>query len=121
MKKKMKKYKITQKNLAFYKLYKAHKENPEQYIPTWAFGGEIRVEELNRWELMTYKAPTRLTDLFKENPGLFQRRMVRGKSGSHYYEYRISLERSVDKMLDKQLVEFYQKIRKPVLPIKSIE
>jgi len=111
----MKKIKITQKQLAFYKLYKQFKEDSEKYIPIWEFGGEIKVEELNRWELLTYKAPTRLTDLYQQNPGLFQRRMVTGKSGAKYYEYKIAPDPTVGKIRDIHIVEFYNKIRKPNL------
>lgn len=34
-----------------------------------------------------YKAPTRLTEIHQD--GLTDRRLVKGKSGARYYEYRI--------------------------------
>jgi hypothetical protein len=111
----MKKDKITQKQLAFYKLYTSYKEDPEKYHPTWEFGGEIFIKELNKWELMSYKAPTRLTDIFQENPKLLDRRMVKGKSGSKYYEYKIAPNPSLEKIRDVSLEQFYLRIKKPKL------
>jgi len=103
---------ITQKQLAFYKLYKFYKEDPERFADAWEFGGEIYVEEFNSWELMSYKCPTRLTDIYQENPMLLERRLKTGKSGSRYYQYRIAPNPSATKIHDKSLFEFYKQIKK---------
>jgi len=91
----------TQKRLAFYLLYKSYKKKPTEYLPTWLFGGEIYIEELGKWHLMTYKCPTRLTDIYQENPYLLERRRVKGKSGAHYFEYRIAPNPSEGKIKDE--------------------
>jgi len=99
--------KITQKMLVFYKLYLCYKEDPSRYVDTWEFLGEINVVELGRWGLMSYKAPTRLTDIFQENPWLLERRWHTGKSGTQYFQYRFNDPR-VEKINDPSLRVFYK-------------
>lgn len=103
--------KITQKQLAFYVLYKAMKETPREYVPTWRCVGEIYVEELGKWEMMSYKCPTRLTDIYQENPGLLERIGITGKSGAHYYGYRIRQDVSPADVKDTKLAHFRSIIR----------
>lgn len=98
--------KITQKQMAFYRLYQNFVESPLKFIETWRFVGEIEIKEARTWGLMSYKCPTRLTDIFLENPNLLERVMVKGKSGSNYYAYRIKdiggvVEESIFTFLDK--------------------
>lgn len=95
--------------MAFYKLYKAWQVSPGEYIPTWEFVGEMHIPELNRWVLMSYKCPTRLTDIFQENPGLLERELFEGKSGSKYYRYRIVENATLHLILDPALIEFRSK------------
>lgn len=104
--------KVTQKQMAFYKLYEERKKNPDRYIPTWEFGGEMEIKELGVWVLMSYKCPTRLTDIYQENPGLFERTLIKGKSGAEYYAYRFTKDASLDLIRDPKLVEFYKLIKK---------
>lgn len=104
--------KITQKQLAFYVLYKAMKETPYEYVPAWKCVGEIYVEELGKWEMMSYKCPTRLTDIYQENPDLLERTVIVGKSGAHYYGYRIRQSVSPYDIKDKKLSMFRSMIRR---------
>jgi len=104
--------KITQKQLAFYKLYQARKEDRGRYVPTWEFGGEIFVAELNLWGLMSYKCPTRLTDIFQENIGLLERVQIKGKSGSKYFAYRFAANVSRELIKDEKLMKLYNAINK---------
>lgn len=103
---------LTQKEIAFYVLYQSHKLYPEEYVPTWKFVGEIYIHDLQEWVMASYKCPTRLTDIYQDNPRLFERKLVVGKSGAKYYEYRFSPEASIDLILDKSLRALYMKIRK---------
>lgn len=106
--------KITQKQMAFYKLYTARAEDPQRYVSTWEFLGEMFVKELNEWVLMSYKCPTRLTDLFQENPTLLERKLIRGKSGAEYFGYRFKEGVGAADIRDSKILEFYQKIKKSV-------
>ena len=72
--------KPTQKMLA----YKLLKQNRDKWLPAWFFVGEKWID--GRWYLLSYKVPTRLSELWQE--GLVERRKRTGKSGSRYYEYR---------------------------------
>lgn len=108
----MKADKITQKKAVFYILWKAYKENPEQYTPAWKFVGELAVPELNKAFFMSYKCPTNGLDIYFDNPGLIERRYFTGKSGAKYYEYRIAPNPSVEKIKDESIIEFYKLIKK---------
>ena len=103
--------KISQKLLAFYRLYKLSKEKPEEYLKTWECLGEIHVEEFNHWGFMSYKCPTRLTDLYQENPDLFERVEVKGRSGTKYFAYRIAIGADKSMIKDPTLKEFYLALR----------
>ena len=102
--------KISQKQLAFYKLYKSYKSDPNEYVNIWDFVGEIYIEEINEWHLMSYKCPTRLTDLYQENLMIIDRRKTTGKSGAEYYQYRL-YQPSRDKIETASVRVFYDKIR----------
>ena len=104
--------KITQKQLAFYILYKAWKDTPGEYVPAWRCVGEIYIPELNRWEMMSYKCPTRLSDILRENPNLLERDVIRGKSGALYFGYRIRQEVSLADIKDTKLAEFRSAVRR---------
>lgn len=104
--------KVTQKQAAFYTLYIGRKEDSSKYIPTWQFVGEIYIPELKTWVLRSYKCPTRLTDIYQENPGLLERRLTTGKSGSKYYEYRFALGVTPSQIQESSLQDFYRLIKK---------
>lgn len=104
--------KFTQKELVFYKLYSAYKEDPKRWVAAWEFVGEVFVKELGKWAFMSYKAPANGVAVFFENPGLILRRKTVGKSGSRYYEYRICDNPSPEKIADKKLYDFYKKIKR---------
>lgn len=103
----------TQRELAFYKLYVEFKLDPERYVQTWEFGGEIQIKPMNKWALMTYKCPARLSEIYLQNPGLLDRKKFTGKSGSTYFGYRIAPSPSATKIKDEKLLAFYGKIKKP--------
>lgn len=107
-----KKNKITQKKAVFYILWKAYKENPEQYIPAWKFVGELFIEELKEAFFMSYKCPTNGLDIYFDNPGLLDRRYFTGKSGAKYYEYRIAPLPSKEKIKDSSILEFYEELKR---------
>lgn len=98
--------KVTQKMLAFYLLYREYKENRGAFIPTWRFVGELDIKELNMWGMASYKCPTRLTDIFQENPNLLDRELVTGKSGAKYYQYRIREGVTPEDLRDPSLIAF---------------
>lgn len=107
----MKKLKITQEFQVFYKLYTSFKEDPERWVSTWEFVGEMFIKELNEWVLMSYKTPTNGLNIYFKNPGLIERRMFKGKSGSNYYQYRFSQNVTSDLIIQKELLDFYNLIR----------
>lgn len=102
---------MTQKKAVFYILYKAHKENPEQFVPTWKFVGELHVPEINEWFMMSYKCPTNGLEIYFDNPKLLERRYVHGKTGAKYYEYRFSPEATPNDIIEKELIEFLKMIK----------
>lgn len=103
--------KVTQKQMAFYKLYSARAEDPERYVSTWEFLGEMLIKEINEWVLMSYKCPTRLTDLFQENPTLLERKLIKGKSVAKYFVYRFRAGMTGADIKDSRILEFYRKIK----------
>ena len=96
--------------MAFYLLWKSRQENKEAYLPTWKFVGEMEIPELHVHVMMSYKCPTRLTDIYQENPGLFERVQVKGESGAEYYTYRFAPEVSKGMIADKKLRDFFDKV-----------
>ncbi len=103
--------KINQKEMVFYKLYKAFKEDPERWVSAWEFVGEMFIEELNTWVFMSYKTPANGVKIYFDNPGLIERQKVMGKSGSEYYAYRFTPKPVLSLIVDPKLREFYQKIK----------
>lgn len=103
--------KVTQKQMAFYKLFSARKEDAQRYVPTWEFIGEMFIVELNEWVLMSYKCPTRLTDLFQENPQLLERKLIKGKSGAEYYGYRFREGGNKHDIRDVSIQAFYARLK----------
>ncbi|MFZ2152256.1 MAG: hypothetical protein WAV09_04070 [Minisyncoccia bacterium] len=103
----MKGNKITQKKAVFYILWKAYREDKEQYVPAWKFVGELYIKELDQYFFMSYKCPANGIEIYFDNPGLIERRMTTGKSGAKYYEYRIAANPSIEKIKEKSIAEFY--------------
>lgn len=103
---------FTQKELFFYKLYVAFKEDPTRWVPAWEFVGEILVKETGKWALMSYKTPANGAGIFFDNPGLIERQRVTGRSGAKYFAYRIAPFPSESKMKDDKLLAFYRKIKR---------
>jgi len=102
---------ITQKQMAFYKLLEERKKDQRRYVATWEFVGEMYISQLNTWVMMSYKCPTRLTDLFQENPKLLERTEIQGKSGATYFAYRIREGGSRSDIEDPTLLNFLLKIK----------
>lgn len=107
----MKKEKLTQEMLFFYKLYTSYKENSERWVAAWEFVGEIYVKELNEWHLMSYKVPANGANVFFRNPLLVERQRVQGKSGAKYYAYRIRKNPSPNRIVDPALFDFYKRLQ----------
>lgn len=108
--------KISQKQMVFYKLLTEAKKDRSRFVPAWEFGGEMYISELDTWVLMSYKCPTRLTDIYQENPGLLEREIIEGKSGASYYGYRLNSETDSFNyfeqfITDPRLSSFYQKVK----------
>jgi hypothetical protein len=116
--------KLTQKQMVFAYLYDEFKVDPTRYIPTWEFVGEKYLRGLQEYVMMSYKAPTRLTDIYLENPKLLVRKEITGASGAKYYAYRINATVSTSDIADSKLKAVRAKILrikrqsnyKPVMP-----
>jgi hypothetical protein len=66
------------------------KENEETYKPVYWFIGERYSKTLGKYVFLSHRGPARLTELYQDR--IAERRMVKGKSGARYYEYRIRQE-----------------------------
>lgn len=99
--------KITQSQVVFYILYNNLLKH-NNFLPTWEFIGEKIIYELEKNVFCSYKAPTRLTDIYQQNPGLLERKIIVGSSGAKYYGYRIS---DLGKIKNKNLDKFYNLIK----------
>lgn len=99
---------ITQKRAVFYILYKSFKANPEEWVDTWKFVGELFIPELNKHFFMSYKCPTNGLVIYFDNPELIERKWKTGPSGASYYTYRIAPNPSASKIKDENLLEFYK-------------
>lgn len=100
----------TQKQLAFYTLYKNFKQNPSRFVSIWEFVGLIHIDPLNCSFLRSFKCPTRVSDIFEENPRLLQRQIVI-RDGTRYYEYRIVPTVEPEFVEEESLKEFYKLIK----------
>lgn len=106
----MKKVKVTQQQAIFYQLYLARKENPEQYIPIWKLIGEVYVQAYGVWGFVSYEVSARMSELFRYNSTLFERKQIVGKSGAKYFAYRIRLGVTPADIKQLDLKEFYSKV-----------
>ena len=107
----MKKIKVTQVQTMFYKLYEARKLDKEKYTPIFELIGEAYVKPIGVWGFVSYEVSARMSEMFKKNPNLLQRKQVIGKSGARYYAYRLSLNVTSADIIDPDLKEFYGKVR----------
>lgn len=101
--------KPTQKQIIFYHLFKNKRANNE-YIPVFAFMGEVYIEPLGVWGFVSHKVGARVWDIYRDNRRLVERTKVTGKSGAVYYAYRIREDATRDHIDDKSLIEFYDRI-----------
>lgn len=99
--------KITQHQAIFYQLYQSRLKNPEVYIPIWQLIGEVWVEEVGLWGFVSYEVSARMSEMYKDNPRLFERKLVTGKTGAQYYAYRIAWEVLPGDVVDTDLKKFY--------------
>ena len=103
--------KITQHQAIFYQLYKKHKADPMEYTPIWQLIGEVFCAELNVWGFVSYEVSARVSELYKDNPTLFERTQVTGKTGATYFAYRIALGAKERNIADADLLQFFKDIR----------
>lgn len=104
--------KVTHEQAAFYILYGLSKKDPEAYhAPSVVDVGDVHVAELNEWVFTTWKTPTRLTDIYQQNPLLLERTEARSRAGTKYYRYRVSVNAKPEFIKDPQLRTFYERIR----------
>lgn len=112
----MKRDRISQKEAIFYTLYTLFRAKDEKYLPVHQLMGEVFCKELNKWGYVSYECSARASEMMKENPGLFMRTHITGRSGARYYGYRISPNAKPELVKDEKLLAFYRKIggvRKP--------
>lgn len=103
--------KVTQREAIFFHLYKNRKTDPEMYVPIWKMIGEVFVPEVGLWGFVSYEVSARMSEMFRENPGLFERTMMKGKTGAQYYGYRIAVNVKPEHIVEKDLKQFYSKIK----------
>lgn len=113
------KKKLTQTEAVFYRMYSEHRKDKQrtpfplkELIPVHGFMGEIYAEELDLWGYVSYEVGARISELYGDNPGLFYRDMITGKSGAKYYGYRIADDAHPNMIRDPKLKAIYEKCRK---------
>lgn len=116
------KNKVTMQQTIFYLLLKKFKAGDHGYIPVHAFMGEHRIEELDTWGYVSYEVSARLSEIGTQNPGLLGRSLTTGKSGSKYYEYRISpTAKAATHLKDPALIAFYERLTKKKLEKTDVQ
>jgi hypothetical protein len=103
---------ITQREAIFYRLYQLLKEKRGDYIPVYELMGEIYCHESGKWGFVSYECSARASELIKENPSLFQRQMLEGKSGAKYYGYRMNPEPSLEMIESEDLRAFHRMLKR---------
>lgn len=101
---------ISQKEAIFWRLYQLFKAKNVEFVPVFGLMGEIYCEPLGKWGYVSYECSARASELTKENPGLFERKLLRGKSGATYYGYRISPSAKPELIKDEKLLSFYRSV-----------
>lgn len=114
--------KLTQKRAVFYLLWKQHQHDPNEFVPTWRALGELEVAELNAAYFMSYKTPTNGFEIFFENPDLVEREWREGKSGAHYYVYKLRTPFIEARIVEPNLKAFYCALtgKEPDAPLSQI-
>lgn len=106
----------------FYQLYQHFKsEKREDFVPVFQFMGEVWCEPVGKWGFVSFEVSARLSELYSENPGLIERKMLEGKSGSQYYGYRLAPNANANMIKDMKLFEFYQSIKGGMTTAQMIE
>lgn len=102
---------MTMRQAILWRLYLNWQKEPEHYIPVHEFMGEIFCGQVNKWGYVSYECSARCSEMNKENPELIQRETLTGKSGAHYYGYRLHPAFSPSMIIDEDLREFFNRIR----------
>ncbi len=105
------KNKVTQSQAIFYQLYKSRLADPYKYIPIWQLIGEVFIQELGIWAFVSYEVSARMSELWGANPYLFERKTVTGKTGAHYFAYRINFEVMPEHIVEPDLKRFYLSVK----------
>ena len=120
------KKKLTQYEAIFYRMYTEHRKDKQrtpfplkELIPVHGFMGEIYCEEVDLWGFVSYEVGARISELYSDNPGLFYRELIIGKSGAKYYGYRIADDACPDMMRDPKLKALYEKCRRYWLGVET--
>lgn len=108
----MRKNKTNQRELLFYLLYKKFKEGKGEYTPLWRLMGEVLIPELNEWCFMSYEVSTTMSKLKADEPKLFESIDHKLKNGGTALAYRIRPDIKLSDIQTKEILDFYQKIRK---------
>lgn len=101
----------TQNESIFYQLYVRVRAKDTEFVPVYAVMGEVYLKELSKWGYISYECSSRFSQMFKDNPGLFERRKLKGKSGASYYGYRFSPGATREMVKDPALRLFYDELR----------
>lgn len=104
------KTKLTQQQAIFYQLYYARKKDPLIFVPVWKLIGEVYVKEYGRYKFVSYEVSARMSEMFKENPRLFERTKMTGISGAKYYGYRLRVGCTPEDIVKTDLKAFYSKV-----------
>lgn len=110
------KKRVTQKEVIFYILYQAYKQNPDEYIPVYDLMGEIYIPELSLWGYVSYECSARASEIRRENPGLIEITTITGKTGAKYFGYKFNSKANIELIKDEKLLSFYK-----ILKIKNLE
>ena len=109
---------ITMKQAIFCRLYedraRAEVKSATPFIPVWALIGEYQLKYLGRNVFVSHEAPARMSELFSENPNLFERQWIQGKSGARYYGYRINPSATEAHIVDEKIKDIFKSLRKAI-------
>lgn len=99
--------KPTQKMTILYQLVE-NKLRGNLFIPVYGFMGETYIKPLKMYGWVSYEVAARMCDINKENPGLLERKLHKGKSGAWYYAYRLASGNTAHLISDPILYDFYK-------------
>lgn len=101
---------LTQKQALFYELYLLYKKDNKIYTPIWQLIGEVWCPEVHKWGFVSYEVSARMSELFKGNPRMLERKRIVGKTGAKYYAYRLRLGISILDVEDPKVLSFYKEM-----------